>query len=77
MSVPSIAITSMRQPPRVSAYAAEQMRRCVCAVLASGLELSDATVMDLSRHATELRDQIPTARLEQIDAEKLSRALAQ
>lgn len=74
MSIPSIAMTSMHQPPRVSAYAAEQMWRCVCAVIGSGLDLSDATVTELSRHAADLRDQIPAARLEQIDAEKLARA---
>lgn len=75
MSAPCISIVAPQQPARViSAVTAEHLWRCVCAVLASGLELSDAAVSDLSAHARELRDRIPAARLDQIDAERLARA---
>lgn len=73
MNVPGA--TAMQQPPRpVSAFAAEQLWRCVCAVLSSGLELQDSTVADLQRHADDLRSRIPAGRLAAIDGERLARA---
>lgn len=74
MSAPEMASTPMHQPPRhVSAFAAEQLWRCVCAILSSGLELQDSTVTELQRHAADLRASIPAGRLIAIDAEKLAR----
>ena len=74
MSSPDASMAPMHQHARpVSAFTAESLWHHVCAVLGSGLALSDATVSDLSTHARELRELIPTARLEAIDAARLAR----
>jgi hypothetical protein len=69
VTIPSATIIPMHQLLR----SPETLWRAVCAVLASSLDLSDATITELSAHACTLREQVPADRLAQIDAERFQR----